>query len=162
MWYRTVQAAVRNAELDRHLKVLIRQSPFFQKLFKHYGIDPKEAWHIQFKLGPLDGKFAETDGDDITFDPSAFKNGLESGLHFVAHELSHWLTSKREEQQYFSDPEEVKGFEWAIAHELSRGADMDQVEATFTPLLRPHFNSDSQAHQMLMKMIVTARKLMGR
>ncbi len=158
MWYRTAKAEMDRA-VDGRIKSMIRQSPFFKKLFHHYGVDPKSMIRIRFHVRPLSDSYATAVGDDITIDEKLYDEGLENHMHFLAHEMTHWLTDQQERTNYFADPEEKAGFVWGIAHELQRGRDLGEIEDVFLPIITPHFPSPSEARQAFVKMVMKARRL---
>ena len=160
MWYRVAKLGMTDAQLDQECKRLVRMTPFFKNLFKHFGVDFKEAWRLKFVALPLKGKLAECRDDTIVLDENYLsRHPLVQSMHLVAHELVHWLTKQKEQQNYFADPEEVDGFDWAIAYQISQGIPWDQIEATFLPLIRPHFNNDLDAKRFFVSRLKAARNL---
>jgi hypothetical protein len=153
VWYREAN----HSPLDQMVKPLIRQSPFFKKLFDHFDINPRELWRVRVSFGPLDKSFAVTKGDDIVLNDKLQHKPITDLMPMIVHEMTHWLTAKREESVYFSDPEEVQGFEWAIAYEIQNGADADQIAEKFLPLIQQNV-PEGDAHQMLVKLMRGARR----
>jgi len=138
---------------------MIRRSRFFGMLFKHFGVSLRDVWEVQFHIADLKGEYAHTEQNNVTLDEKLLAGSMDDMMHFVAHELVHWLTRKREARHYFSDPEEVDAFEWSIAHELDRGMTVDQVVNLFGPLVER--NSDhGQGHSRLVQMISNAKRLL--
>lgn len=151
---------ISSSSVQDKIKSIIRRSPFFTNQFKHYGIDPKELWRLKIVVGELDGKYAEYKDDKITINESLFKNkNIEDIMHYVAHELTHWLIHLKEENNYFADPEEVSGIKWAIAHEVARGQGYDCIFETFFPLVKDHFKNADEAKSFLIRMLKSAKKL---
>lgn len=158
MWFVRAEQEMSVAGLNQKVKAAIRQSPFFHKLFKHYGVYLRDVWEVKFSVDSLQGQYAFSKGNDIKLDKKLLQCPFEDIMHFVAHEISHWLTRKREEKHYFSDPEEIMGFEWAMAYEISRGRTIDDLERTFMPMIQKQMHGDD-ANKTFLHMVSKAQKM---
>jgi hypothetical protein len=162
MWWTAAKIGVQPADLDRQCKHYVRNTPFFQKLFKHYGVDPKDVWQIRFRSEPMKDSFAATRGNDIFLNEDTISSlGLEKCMHLVVHELTHWLKAHKEKDTpYLADPEEVNAFDWSIAHELAKGVSWDKIEDIFLPLVRIHIKDEAASKMYLIKRFRSASKLL--
>ena len=79
-----------------------------------------------------------------------FSNGnfFKDNLHFVVHEITHWLTRQREEQFYFADPEEIEAFSCGIAFEILQGKNTSDIIDTFLPIVKAHFDDIQNAYEL--------------
>lgn len=143
MWFVYAKAIVSDKSLNRILKQQIREVPFFQYLFKEYEVPIENIEkNLIFHIKKMRGRSAFSKGNDIYINSELLQtdNFFSDGLHFVIHELVHWLTRQREETCYLSDPEEVDAFTAAILFELLRGKNKEDISRTFLPILASHFD----------------------
>jgi len=146
-WFKTAKHGVSDKELNKILKRFIRTSMFVRKIFNEYNIDIDAIDGLVFKTKDLDGRYAQSDSKSIYLDNSLFEDNsfFDKHVHFVIHELTHWLTRQKEKDFYFADPEEIAAFESAIAYEITRGQDHDTIIETFYPIIEAHVsNSNSK------------------
>jgi len=148
-------------ELNNKIKKFIKNNPFIKKLFHIYNVPlEKIDRHLAFHIIDLDGKNAKSKGEDIFINKDIYdKNFLKNYAHLIIHELTHWLTRQREEDCYFSDPEEQEAFAWGIAWEIHRGKHINQIKKFYLPLIKKHFSTEKEALILFKKLYQTALKL---
>jgi len=160
-WYITAQIGMDSNELNRKLKSIIRDNSFFLKMFDEYDI-PIERIDDQltFKIKKMHGIHAQGNGRYIFLNPKLFERGdfLEEKIHFVAHELTHWLTKQREEDCYFADPEEIAAFTHGIIYELLRGKSKQEIFHVLFPIIEAHFEQKQDAKQVFLLLFNKALK----
>lgn len=147
-------------EFNTKLKDAIRLNPFFVVLFKKFHVPVERMYtNLTFKVGEIDGKNAISDAETITFNKKLLKsNFFEEGLHYVVHEMVHWLQRQREGNMYFSDPEEIEAFSTGIAYELGRGKKEEDIRAIYYPIIVDHFNNPTDAEKMFCSLVFDAKK----
>ena len=69
----------------------------------------------------------------------------EDIIHYVVHEITHWLTRQKEKEHYFQDPEETAAFQTGMAYELLRGKNKNEIFETFFPIIKNHFEDKNNA-----------------
>jgi hypothetical protein len=149
MWYKTAKIGFTKEQLNRKLKELVRKDSFFKFMFKEFEV-PFEAMDnggLTFMAKKLNGKFAESNGKFIFLNEKLFEkdNFFANGIHFVVHELLHWLTRQREKDFYFTDPEEIDAFAYGMAHEMQKGKGKEHIERVFYPIIKAHFKKKKNA-----------------
>jgi len=164
-WYITAQTGMDSQELNRRLKAIIRKNSFFLKMFDEYDI-PIERIDDQltFKIKKMHGIYAQGNGRFIFLNPKLFERGdfLEEKIHFVAHELTHWLTKQREEDCYFADPEEIAAFIFGIIYELLRGKSKQEIFQVLFPIIEAHFEQKQDARIVFKLLFNKALKKSGK
>lgn len=160
MWYAYAKSNESSVEVSRKIKKIIRQSPFFIKLFNKYGIPIEKIEDVVFKIMDLRGKHAQSNSEEIDLNTKLFENGdfFKNNLHFVVHEIVHWLIRQREKDHYFSDPEEHDAFVSAMAYQISNGADKQCVYNTFFPMIEDHFRDRENAVRLFSQLYQNAIK----
>ena len=147
-WFLTASTNISSTELSRKLKNIIRKTPFFVNLFKKYHV-PMETVddNLTFKIKEMKGRYAQSDSEEIAINSKLFESGdfFKDHLHFVIHELVHWLTRQREKRHYFSDHEEVEAFIYGMTYQLTRGKNKIEIEKVFFPIIKEHFKSETKA-----------------
>ena len=130
------------------MKSLIKKDKYVISLFKQFGIpvdliDRKLTFHIK----DLDGKHAEANGKDIFLNNKLFTEGcfFKDNLHFVIHELIHWLHRQSEKKWYFNDQEEIQSFVAAIAWEIHSGKTAREIQNEIYPIVKGHFTKEKNA-----------------
>jgi hypothetical protein len=163
-WYKLAKNIINETELNKRLKSLIKSSKFFIKLFEEYDIPIDRLDSLSFEIKDLDGKFAQSDAKTIYLNTELLKDSkfFDDGIHFVVHEITHWLTRQKEKDSYFADPEEIEAFSHAMAFELVRGKEVSYIKKVFFPIIEAHFSNEDDANKLfkflLMKSMVRARK----
>ena len=160
-WIKRAKAGVSEKELNEKLKAFIKSSPFFQKLFVKFHVPMSRMdSNLTFEVKNIDGKNAVSDSDTITFNKKLFEqyDFMTDGIHFVAHEISHWLQRQREDNVYLSDPEEIESFSTGIAYELGRGKNEGDIRKIYYPILADHFSSDHDTEIMFKTLVQDAIK----
>ena len=149
-WYKIAKKDISNEELNRRLKSIIRSNSFFQKLFHDLDvpidrIDDK----LTFTKKKLNGRYAQGNSEDIYINERLFDNGdfFENKIHFIVHEIVHWLTRQREKDFYFTDPEEIDAFVYGILYELLRGKREEEIRKVFYPIISKHFENKNNAQR---------------
>lgn len=164
-WYRKAQSNLDEPGLNEKLKALISSSPFFIHLFKTYDV-PMDfiGKGLEFKIADLKGQYAKSKEGTIYLDDKILRSGkfFPDGIHFVVHELTHWLTRQRERECYFSDPEEVEAFTLGIAWEILRGKDKQYIHKVYYPIIRGHFDNDQQAMNLFEKFFQHATSMQSK
>ena len=165
-WYKQSKKEISIDKLNKTLKSLIKKDTYIINLFKEFGIpldliDKK----LHFSIKDLDGKHAEANDEEIYLNKKLFENGLffQDNLHFVIHELIHWLHRQAEKKWYFNDQEEIQSFVAAIAWELHAKTPMDKIEEKIYPIIKGHFNRERNAkaffNYLLKKALLAVKKL---
>jgi hypothetical protein len=147
-WYKISQ---KQETLDNKLKNIIKTDPFFVSLFREYNI-PLDRMdnELVFKVKDLKGRFSQANGKEVYLSTKLFENNdfFENNLHFVIHELIHWLTRQKEADSYFSDPEEIKSFSFGIAYELKKGKSKEEIYKVFYPIIEGNVKNKLQAQKI--------------
>jgi len=160
MWYVRAKTGLSKEELNEKLKSFIRDSAFFHKMFDDYGISMDRIDNdLHFHLEPLDGMHARSKGKDVFLDDELFKDGdfFEDKIHFVVHEMSHWLTRLRENDCYFADPEEIEAFTLGMAYELLKGRGEREVAKLFFPIISKHLKISENADVLFGSLLTKAK-----
>lgn len=159
---KTSSIEIDEKEFNNQIKDLICKDSFFDRLFGLYEV-PLEAVKdsLNFYIVDLDGRHAKSKGNDIYINYKLLKNNnkLDDILHFVVHEMIHWLTRQREKMCYFSDPEELEAFALGIAFELRRGQDEEKIREIYFPIIEAHFKENGQAEKMFAEFMKSAHLL---
>lgn len=144
------------------IKKKMRGDLAVQKLFEKFEVDLDQLESLKIEIADLNGRYAETDLNGIVLDKSLFDEGqFFSKNYFVCvHELVHFCSRFREKNSYFSDPEEVSGFIFAIASELARGTDIDRIWNLIYPRIEFHFHNESDAREFFFNSIEKAKELL--
>ena len=156
---KTASIDLSEKDFNDKIKELISNSSFFERLFNLYDV-PLEAVdkELKFHIVSLDGRHAKSKNNDIYINSKLMKDNdsVEEVLHFVVHEMTHWLTRQREKMCYFSDPEELEAFALGMAFELRRGQNEDQIREIYFPIIDGHFKEDGQAEKMYKEFLKSA------
>ena len=147
-WYKIAKIGMNNDELNKKLKDLIHSNTFFVHLFKKYNIPVDKIDHnLKFEVKDIDGGFSQANGQNIFLSPKLFENTdfFKDSIHFVIHELVHWLIRQKEKDNYFSDPEEKQAFSEAMAYEILRGKSKKEIYSTFFPIIKGNTDNEDQA-----------------
>jgi len=155
-WYKISS----DQKLDNELKSVIRNTPFMIKMLENNSIPlDRIDNNLTFEVRDLDGKKAQSDSKTIIFDRKVFEDDfMEKGLHFLIHELYHWITRQKERNFYFADPEEIEAFAFGIAYELSKGLSLEEVAKVYYPIIEDHFNDKHDAKKLFQAMVEIAEK----
>lgn len=140
-WYVISKVDTDNRSINIKLKGVIRESPFFRKLFDIYSVPMDKLDDLSFKIKKIKGRYAVSNANEIWLNEKLFEDGRfwEDRLHFVVHEMSHWLTRQREKEQYFADPEERISFVYSMLWEIERGKSKEEILEDFFPIMKAHF-----------------------
>ena len=144
------------------LKDIIMSSSFFQKLFDVFGVPlNKINTNLKFYIEDLKGKNAKSVDDDIYFDKSLFKNNdfLEKGIHYVVHEITHWLTRQTENSCYFNDAEERQAFALGMSYQLLNNVPKEEIDKIYLPIVAKHFCNEKNAKNFYDKLFAQAERL---
>jgi len=140
-WFITAKLNKKLQNINKQLKGIIKENPFFVHLFNLYSVPMEQLKDLTFVIEKMRGKFAYSDSKKIYLNENLFKNNdlINDKIHFVVHELIHWLTRQREKDSYFSDPEEVQAFIYSICWEIQNGKDKIAIKNIFFPIIDSHF-----------------------
>lgn len=163
-WTWEVKTAQRmgDTELTQQIRDHIKRDPFFQKLFAIYGVDlSKVDTDLECQKADLGTKNAKNKGNVLYFNYSLFEDGdfFSDGIHYIVHEMTHWLTNQREEQCYFADPEEMQAFTLGIAYEIFRGLPKKNIHQVYFPIIDKHFACSGDAKELFAKFYTSALKM---
>ena len=125
---------------DMLMKQHIRNSPFIQKMFDNYGVPFERLDELTIKIEDLHGRHAKSNEEFIMVDEQSVKEceDPQEVVHYIVHELTHWLTRQREEDNYFANPEELKAFTMGMAYELVRGSGAEAIIKLYKPIFDKH------------------------
>jgi len=156
-WYKISKTKNLNADL----KNIIKTNPFFVKLLDIHSIpiewiDDKLTFHIK----DLKRKKAQSDSKSIIFDSKLFEEDdfYRNGLHYLAHELYHWISRQKENNFYFADPEEMDAFATGMAYEIISGKDLKTISKLYYPIIEDHFDKEKQAKKLFVALYRLAQE----
>jgi len=146
-WFLTAKEETETSQLNRRIKDIIRHSSFFSDVFKLYNVPVEKLDNLTFKAKKMNGNYALSNSNEIWLNKKLFEKGdfFTNKMHFVVHELVHWLTRQREKEFYFADPEEHLSFIVSLAYEMLRGIDEKEIAKTFYPIVKDHFSEEKNA-----------------
>lgn len=145
--------------INKEIKDFIKNSTFFQKMFNYYGVDLKDLDNVTFEIKEIDGKNGQSDSKVITLHKKLFADDFfKNNVHFLVHEMSHWLQRQKEQNFYFADPEEIFGFKLAMCYELYTGKTLLDIAKIYYPIISEHFKTEKDAIQMFFKLYDEAKK----
>jgi len=150
-WYITARCGMSDEELTRRMKDIIRKDCFFKYLFEKYDISiDKIDDNLTFKIAKMHGRYAQSDSKTIFINAKLFEKGdfFENKVHFVVHEITHWLTKQKEKENYFTDPEEIDAFTHSMMYEILRGIDKKEIFRVFYPIVEAHFENGKNAKKL--------------
>jgi hypothetical protein len=150
-WYKIAKVNMTEKELNKKLKDLIRSNRFFINMFKEYNIPIDRIDNeLIFEIKDMEGRYSQANGKYVYLSSRLFENGdfLNKNIHFVIHELVHWLTRQHEKDSYFSDPEEVISFSLGMAYELMRGKKKEEIYEVFFPIIKGNSENEQQAQKI--------------
>lgn len=151
-----------NDNLIKKIKHILKSSHFIRELMNSYHIPLADIDNnLTITIKPLDGKFAEGNGNEIFLDNKLFKNNnfFEDNFHFVVHEFFHWIKRRVEERCYFNDEEEVQSFILAISWELLNGKGDNDIEKSIFPIIKSHYQCDKKSQKVFLEMLGKAHQL---
>jgi len=158
-WYITAKNRISEEEINLRIKDIIREGKFFAKMFDAFGVSiDRIDKHLNFHVVDMDGKHAQSKKEDIFLDNKLLNDEsfFDTQIHFVVHELIHWLTRQREKDCYFADPEEIEAFTHAIAYEILRGEHDERLRKTFFPIIEAHFDEATNANLLFKALLAKA------
>lgn len=163
-WVWEIKTAQRmgDTELTKQIRNKIKSDPFFHKLFNLYGVGlEKVDTDLECQKADLGTRNAKNKGNKLYFNNSLFEDEdfFENGIHYIVHEITHWLTNQREEQCYFADPEEMQAFTLGIAYEIFRGIPKRNIYEVYFPIIEKHFSCRKDAKQLFSKFYTSALKM---
>ena len=146
-WFVTASSGQSSSGIIRKIKKVIRTDPFFIRLFKKYDIPVDKVDDLAFKIKDLRGMYAKSNSKEIHLDSKLFEDDdfIKNNMHFVVHELVHWLTRQREKDCYFSDYEEHEAFIYGIFYELENNKSKIEIKNIFYPIIKKHFDTEEEA-----------------
>jgi len=151
-WYKISTNIISEEDLNKKLKCWIKHNPYMLQLFRDAQVDIDEIDDsLRFEIKELKGEFAKADSDVIALNKKLFENEcfFEDHLHFVAHEITHWLHRRAEDEWYFNDTEEFRGFAGAIGWEIFSGKDKKSIYEKFFSIILKHFKNKDSAKKFL-------------
>lgn len=158
-WYKFAKSA--NDDFNKKVKNIIKTEPFFVKMLDIHSI-PQE-WvddKLNFYIRDLKDKKAQSDSGNITFNSKLFEGDdfFKNGLHYLAHELYHWISRQKENSFYFADPEEAEAFAVSIAYEIVRGKEFEAIAELYYPIIEEHFSDKKNAKKLFMTLYKMAEE----
>jgi hypothetical protein len=151
-----------NDRFDGLIKKIIKRSPFFRKMFKAYDVDMDLMDEgLTFYVSDLGTKNAKANGKEIHINQKVIKENpkLEDVIHYIVHEMTHWLIRNREEDHYLFDPEEIDAFTLGMAYEIYRGTNQDKILKIYLPIFNKHFDDNYNAVKFFRKLYEKAKNL---
>jgi len=156
---KTASIELSEKDFNTQIKDLIQRDPFFEQLFSLYEVPISAVENdLSFHIVNLDGRHAKSSENDIYINSQLMKinDSVEDILHFVVHEVTHWLTRQREKMCYFSDPEELEAFAIGMSFELRRGQSEEEIRKIYFPIIKAHFKEEGQAEEMYKEFLKSA------
>ena len=152
----------RVSSFQNEVKQLINTHPFFIGMFKKYRVPQSAANVLHIKVQQLqDQKNAKFDDGVIFINRklfSKFKDNMDI-IHCIVHQLTHWLTSIRQDLCYFSDPQQMQAFTMGMAWQVMVGKNDMQIQSTYLPIIVKHFKNEQQAKALFNKLLSNSKKL---
>lgn len=161
-WNKKSSLSPEEVSLNKKIKTLVKNSPFFKQLFMTFNVPLDRIDNsLDIRIVPLNGKNAKSNGKVIFINKKLYDRGdfIPNCLHFIVHELIHWLTRHREKDCYFTDPEEIQAFTMGMVWEILRGKGKEEIFKVYFPIIRAHFNNDEQALQLCEKFFAHAEEI---
>lgn len=151
-----------DADFNNNIKNILKNDPFVQNIFKLYDV-PMETMEngLVFIKSKLGKKYAKSNGKEIHINELIANNEefLKTGIHFIIHELCHWLTRQREKDGYLLDPEEGEAFTLGISWEIKNGKSMEEIASVYLPILSSHFKNKVNAKSLFKRFYENALKI---
>ena len=140
-WFVTAKLGTDPRQLSRRIKKIIRSSPFFLRMFDAYNVPMEKLDDVMFRAKKMRGTYATSNSKEIWLNEKLFENGgfYPAHLHFVVHELVHWLTRQREKECYFADPEEVEAFVYGMSWQIEEGRSKEEISRVYLPIIKSQF-----------------------
>jgi len=161
-WHKIAKEIENNqTSMNKILKDIIKRNKFIIQMFHNNSIPlDRIDTNLTFEFQDLDGKKALSDSKRIVFDNSIFNGKISSkeNIHFLIHELYHWLKRQKERAFYLADPEEVEAFILGIAYEIVRGVPNEEIAQIYYPIIEDHFDKDKDAYKMFKALFSSAIK----
>lgn len=160
-WY--ITAKIDSKTISTKIKQVIRESSFFTDLFARYSVPMDKLDNLTFKIKKLHGKYATSNSKEVWLNEKLFENNnfFNEKIHYVVHEIVHWLVRQREKQNYFADPEEVESFIHSIRWQILHGKDKEQIREEFFPIMNAHFDTERDTIILFDKLFAKALELNG-
>ncbi len=73
--------------------------------------------------------------------------------------MIHWLTRQKENNCYFSDPEEIQAFIFGIAWEIKNGVSLKEITNIYLPIIQKHFQDKYDANKLYKEFYIKAKKI---
>jgi hypothetical protein len=160
-WYITAKTKLSQKDINSRLKKIIKSNKFFVDMFNAHSVPlDRVDDHLTFEVKELDGKKAQSDSKTIILNKKIIEKGdfFENGLHYVVHELHHWLTRQKEKNFYFADPEEIDAFSMGMAYEILRGKKAKEISEIYRPIIEDHFSEEQDAKKLLKVLFYRAKE----
>jgi len=149
----------KSKNINEKIKNIIRSSDFFSKLFKKFHVNmDKINTNLTFFVKDLDKIYAKGNKDYIFINSRLLNdsNDLQDKIHYIVHEIVHWLTRQREKEEYFQDPEERDSFLYGILYELLRNKSIEDIYKTFYPIISGHFEKKEDSKKVMKALLLKA------
>lgn len=158
-WYKFSKKQESKNEITKKIKDLIKENTFCNFVFNVYNTSLKDIDEMSIRIVPLKNENAKSDSKGIYLDEKLFKNteDIKNKMHFIIHELIHWLNRQKENDIYFYDKEEYESFSSSIAYEILNGKKYKDLYITFFPIIIKHFNNEKNAKKFFDKLIEKAK-----
>jgi len=148
-------------QFSREIKKIIRTYAFFKILFERFDIPiDRIDDNLQFHISDLRGIYAQGDAENIYVNRRLIDGGnfFKEGIHFIVHELVHWLVKQKQKDLYFADPEEVDAFSYGMMFEILRGKPKKHIARIFFPIIEAHFKDKQNAKSVFELLYANATK----
>jgi len=155
-WYK-----ISTKNINDYIKSIIKDNRFIRKMFDMNSVPINRIdTHLTFEFKDLKGRKAQSNSKLIIFDENLFKGRITSdeNMHYLIHELYHWIKRQKEKTFYFADPEEIEAFVLGITYELLRGIPVDTIASVYYPIIEDHFDKNKDAKKMFIALLETAKK----
>ena len=109
-------------QLINAVRIYLKHSPVVQAMFEYYNIPLEKIHDVRISFGDLDVS-AKTKNKEITINESFLVDGFEEDMHYVVHELVHYLQQHTGDvkgyedlgsQDYLDKPTEVEAFSYQV------------------------------------------------
>lgn len=149
-------------KIIKKIKSKLYNSKYINNILNTENISIDNLMDLKIVFENLDGKMAEANSKILKLDNKLLSNGedyfFNHHMHFVIHELNHWVNRMIEKRWYFNDIEEVQSFIAAIAYEIVEGKDIKTIKDEIFPIIKDHFNNIEAANSFFNSLCVKAKK----
>lgn len=150
-------------QIGKVIKQKMAHDPAILKLFKIFGISINELNELTVEIVDLQKMYAQTDLSKLQLDENLFRTPdcMGKSFYILAHELVHFLSRKKEAENYMNDPEEFCGFSASISYLLLHNEDIDSIYNKIYPKIKPYFHNEHDVINAFKKMVEDAKKIIA-